>query len=34
MVHATMDGLTHLTTREQIALERGVTVESLGGARG
>jgi small subunit ribosomal protein S5 len=34
MVHATMDALTHLTTREQIALERGVTVESLGGARG
>ncbi len=34
MVHATMDALTNLTTREQIALERGVTVESLGGARG
>ena len=34
MVHATMDALTHLTTREQIAMERGVSVESLGGARG
>jgi small subunit ribosomal protein S5 len=33
MVHATMDALTNLTTREQIARERGVTVEMLGGAR-
>jgi small subunit ribosomal protein S5 len=32
MVHATMDALTNLTTREQIARERGVTVEALGGA--
>jgi len=34
MVHATMDGLTSLTTREQLAAERGVPVEALGGARG
>ncbi|MBA2669708.1 MAG: 30S ribosomal protein S5 [Gemmatimonadetes bacterium] len=35
MVHATMDALTNLTTREQIAMERGITVEALGGgARG
>jgi small subunit ribosomal protein S5 len=35
MVHATMDGLTRLTTREQLAMERGVPVEALaGGARG
>jgi small subunit ribosomal protein S5 len=34
MVHATMDALTNLTTREQIARERGVPVEALGGARG
>jgi small subunit ribosomal protein S5 len=34
MVHATMDALTNLVTREQIAMERGVSVESLGGARG
>lgn len=34
MVHATMDALTHLTTREQIALERGIPVEALGGVRG
>ncbi len=34
MVHATMDALTHLTTREQIAMERGIPVEALGGARG
>jgi small subunit ribosomal protein S5 len=34
MVHATMDALTNLVTREQIAMERGVPVESLGGARG
>jgi len=34
MVHATMDALTHLTTREQVALERGIPVEALGGVRG
>ena len=35
MVHATMDALTQLTTREQLAMERGVPVEALaGGARG
>jgi small subunit ribosomal protein S5 len=34
MVLATMDGLTSLTTREQLAMERGVPVEALGGARG
>jgi len=34
MVLATMDGLTSLTTREQLAAERGVPVEALGGARG
>jgi small subunit ribosomal protein S5 len=34
MVHATMDALTNLTTREQLALERGVPVEALGGGRG
>jgi small subunit ribosomal protein S5 len=34
MVHATMDALTNLVTREQIAMERGIPVESLGGARG
>ena len=34
MVLATMDALQNLTTREQIALERGVPLESLGGARG
>jgi small subunit ribosomal protein S5 len=34
MVHATMDALTNLTTREQIARERGVPVEALGGAHG
>jgi small subunit ribosomal protein S5 len=32
-VHATLDGLTRLTTREQLARERGVPVEALGGAR-
>jgi small subunit ribosomal protein S5 len=31
MVLATMDGLTSLTTREQLAAERGVPVEALGG---
>jgi len=34
MVLATMDALTHLTTREQLATERGIPVEALGGARG
>jgi small subunit ribosomal protein S5 len=34
MVLATMNGLTSLTTREQLAAERGVPVEALGGARG
>ena len=34
MVHATMDALENLTTREQLARERGVPVEALGGARG
>lgn len=34
MVHATMDALTNLTTREQLALERGIPVEALGGSRG
>jgi ribosomal protein S5 len=33
-VHATMDGLTKLTTRERLALERGVPVEAIGGGRG
>jgi small subunit ribosomal protein S5 len=34
-VHATIDGLTRLTTREQLARERGVPVEAIGGgARG
>ena len=34
MVLATMDALTNLTTREQLARERGIPVEALGGARG
>jgi small subunit ribosomal protein S5 len=34
MVLATMDGLESLTTREQLAIERGVPVEALGGSRG
>ncbi|WP_420129591.1 30S ribosomal protein S5 [Longimicrobium sp.] len=34
MVHATMDALTSMTTREQLAMERGVPVEALGGGRG
>jgi small subunit ribosomal protein S5 len=34
MVHATMDALTHLTTREQLATERGIPVEAMGGGRG
>jgi small subunit ribosomal protein S5 len=33
-VHATIDGLTRLTTREQLARERGIPVEALGGSRG
>ena len=33
MVLATMHALTNLTTREQLAAERGVPVEALGGAR-
>jgi small subunit ribosomal protein S5 len=32
-VHATIDGLTRLTTREQLARERGIPVEAIGGAR-
>lgn len=32
MVLATMNGLTSLTTREQLARERGISVEQLGGA--
>ncbi len=34
VVRATMNGLTRLVTAEQAALERGVTVESLGVRRG
>ena len=34
MVSATMDGLTSLTTREQLARERGIPVESLEAANG
>jgi small subunit ribosomal protein S5 len=34
MVLATMDALTHLTTREQLAMERGIPVEAMGGGRG
>jgi small subunit ribosomal protein S5 len=34
MVLATMDALQNLTTREQLAVERGVPVEALGGRRG
>ena len=35
MVLATLDALTSLTTREQLAMERGVPVEAIGGgARG
>ena len=34
MVLATMDALNSLTTREQLARERGIPVEALGGARG
>ncbi len=34
MTLATVDALTHLTTREQLAMERGVPVEAIGGVRG
>jgi len=34
VARATMDGLTKLVTREQVARERGVAVESLGVRRG
>ena len=34
MVLATMDGLQNLTTREQIAAERGIPLDQVGGARG
>lgn len=34
MVLATMDGLAHLTTREQLARERGIPVEAIGGHHG
>lgn len=34
VARATMDGLTHLVTRERAALERGVPVEALGVRRG
>jgi small subunit ribosomal protein S5 len=34
MVLATMDALTRLTTREQLAMERGISPAELGGARG
>ena len=30
VVRATMDGLTHLVTAEQVARERGISVEALG----
>ena len=33
VVRATMDGLTNLVTAEQVAAERGVTVEALGAVR-
>ena len=33
VVRATVDGLTHLVTAEQVARERGVTVEALGVTR-
>ena len=32
VVRATLDGLTHLVTAEQVALERGISVETLGAA--
>ena len=34
MVLATMDALTNLTTRERLAMERGIPVEALGGKNG
>ncbi len=34
VVRATMDGLQHLVTAEQVAEERGITVEALGVRRG
>jgi len=34
VARATMNGLTRLVTREQVAIERGVPVESLGVRRG
>lgn len=34
VARATMDGLSHLVTRERAALERGVPVEALGVRRG
>ncbi len=33
VVRATMDGLTHLVTPEQVAAERGIPVEALGAVR-
>jgi hypothetical protein len=34
MVLATMNGLTSLTTREQLARERGIDVSAIGGHHG
>jgi small subunit ribosomal protein S5 len=34
VVRATLDGLEHLVTPEQVARERGISVEALGGPRG
>lgn len=34
VVRATMDGLTTMVTAEQVALERGISVEALGGRHG
>jgi small subunit ribosomal protein S5 len=34
VVRATMNGLENLVTVEQVAMERGITVEALGGYRG
>lgn len=34
VVRATLDGLTHLVTPEQVARERGISVEELGGYGG
>ena len=33
VVRATLDGLTHLVTAEQVALERGISVDALGVGR-